>query len=80
MILQHPRRKKVLRERSFSYNFDLLGFWLCLQPLYVIQAAVAACAAVDGEVRFFCDGGGQEDCEFVSFAVADACVVGHGLG
>jgi len=78
VILQHLRRKQVLRHRSISLNRNLLGFWLGLCPLYAIQAAKAACAAIDCKVRFFCDGGGGEDGVLMGFAVADTDVEGHG--
>jgi len=78
MILQHLRRKQVLRHQSISLNRNLLGFWLGLCPLYAVQAAEAACAAIDCKVRFFCDGGGEEDGVLVGFTVADAGVLRHG--
>jgi len=78
MILQQPRRKQVLRHRSISLDRYLLGFWLCLCPLYAIQAAEAACAAVDCEVCGFGNGGGQEDGVFVGFAMTSAGIRRHG--
>jgi hypothetical protein len=49
-----------------------------MRPMYAIQGAETACAAVDGEVRGFGDCGGEEDGVFIGLAVADAGVEGHG--